>query len=99
MKKYKTFMHGLYIITTEEGIKKGVGKGYFGSLIRELPYSTFRLGLYRPIKELLGETDPTKTPMWKRFLSGALAGGVASVISNPGDLLKTKAQSMPAGEW
>ena len=98
-KPYKTFLHALYKIASEEGIKKGVGKGYFGSLIRELPYSTFRLGLYRPIKELLGEVDPTKTPMWKRFLSGAMAGGIASVISNPGDLLKTKAQSMRAGEW
>lgn len=84
-------MHGLYKIASEEGIQKGIGKGYFGSLLRELPYSTFRLGLYRPIKELLGETDPKTTPMWKRFLSGAMAGGISSCISNPGDLLKTKA--------
>lgn len=84
-------MHGIYKIGREEGIKKGIGKGYVGSLLRELTTTTIRLGLYKPIKEFLGEKDPKTTPIWKRFLSGAIAGGISSILSNPADLLKTKA--------
>ena len=50
--------------------------------LRELSYSTFRIGLYEPIKvRVLGETDPKTTPFWKRFVAGALAGGIGAIVA------------------
>tara|TARA_B110000285_G_C15035763_1_gene569165 strand:- start:386 stop:625 length:240 start_codon:yes stop_codon:yes gene_type:complete len=76
----------------EEGFRFGICKGLLSLIFRELAYSTFRIGLYSPIKvRLLGETDPKTTPFWKRFLAGALAGGIGSMIAQPVDLVKTRA--------
>ena len=36
--------------------------------------------------------------MWKKFLSGALAGLIGSGIANPCDLIKTRMQGAPPGE-
>lgn len=84
----------------EEGFRFGICKGLLSLVLRELAYSTFRIGLYSPIKVgVLGETDPKTTPFWKRFLAGALAGGIGSMIAQPVDLVKTRAQGMRPGEW
>lgn len=94
--KYKSVIQTGMLIAKEEGLN-GIYKGLSGSLLREGTYSAMRLGFYEPCKRLLGETDPSKTPVWKRLLGGAMAGFVASGIANPADLLKTRMQSQLAG--
>lgn len=54
--------------------------------MREATYSTLRLGLYEPFKEMLGATDPKNTPVWKKFMAGLLSGSAGALISNPLDL-------------
>ena len=56
------------------------------SLLREGSYSTLRLGIYEPYKELIGARDPHSTPFWKKFLAGFLSGGTGALIANPADL-------------
>ena len=75
-------VQGIYTIAKEEGFRRGTCKGLGASLIREGMYSSIRIGAYEPIKvRVLGETDPKTTPVWKRFLAGAIAGGVGQSVA------------------
>jgi len=56
--------------------------------MRESTYSTLRLGLYEPIKRIMGVTKES-SHAWK-FLAGGMSGLVGSALSNPADLLKVK---------
>tara|TARA_B110000305_G_C18884556_1_gene379133 strand:+ start:245 stop:394 length:150 start_codon:yes stop_codon:yes gene_type:complete len=47
-------MKGIYVIASEEGWRRGVYKGIEASCMREASYSSLRLGLYEPIKRMLG---------------------------------------------
>lgn len=42
----------------------------------------------------LGANTPRDTPLWKMMAAGGIAGGIASFIANPTDLLKTRMQVM-----
>lgn len=91
--KYRNLVHGIITIAREEGVnRRGLYKGIEASAMREASYSTLRLGLYEPIKRQMGATDPKNTPIWKKFLSGALAGLIGSALANPADLIKTRMQ-------
>lgn len=57
--------------------------------MREGSYSTLRLGLYEPIKTLIG-ADIKGSSIWKKFASGAMAGMIGAAIANPADLFKTR---------
>lgn len=52
-----------------------------------------RLGLYEPFKELFGAKDHSKTPLYKKVMSGALSGSIGSAIANPTDLVKIRLQA------
>lgn len=54
-----------------------------------------RLGLYDPIKILVGAVADA-SPL-KKFLAGAIAGAVGSLFGNPFDLLKVKMMSNKTG--
>jgi solute carrier family 25 protein 14/30 len=75
-----------------EGVR-GLYKGITASWVREGVYSSLRLGLYEPFKQLLGETDPKNTPLWMKFTAGSMSGLVGSVVGNPTDLLKVRMQA------
>jgi hypothetical protein len=85
-------------ILLEEGFRNGILKGLEPSMCREISYGTARLGLYEPIKHVMGAVDPKNTPMWKKFTSGAIAGLIGSSFANPADLIKTRMQGAPIGE-
>ena len=80
------------VLVAEEGVR-ALWKGMAPSALRELSYSTLRFGLYRPIKVALGAGTPRDTPLWKMMAAGGLAGGIASFVANPTDLLKTRMQN------
>ena len=62
------------------------------SLMREASYSAIRLGLYEPFKELFGEKNKAKTPLYKKILCAGLSGTIGSAIANPTDLVKIRMQ-------
>lgn len=87
---YKGFLRGGIIIAQDEGIR-GLYKGVGASVLREGIYSTFRLGAYEPVKELLGASHPL-APLWKKIIAGAITGSIGSTIANPTDLVKIRMQ-------
>lgn len=90
--RYKSMGNALKLVTQEEGVM-ALWKGMAPSALRELSYSTLRFGLYKPIKSALGAGTPRDTPIWKMMMAGGAAGGIASFIANPTDLLKTRMQA------
>ena len=90
--RYGSMANAFKLVTAEEGFL-ALWKGMAPSALRELSYSTLRFGLYKPIKKALGAGSPRDTPLWKMMAAGGAAGGVASFIANPTDLLKTRMQA------
>lgn len=75
------------VIAAEEGISsfwKGIGAAW----LREASYTSLRLGLYDPIKKVMGVTPDSHFLL--KFTAGSLAGGLGSVVGNPFDVLKTR---------
>ena len=64
-------------------------KGITPAWLREGSYSALRLGLYDPIKVLVGANAPG-AGFLSKFFAGALAGAVGCTAGNPFDILKTK---------
>ena len=63
-------------------------KGIHPAWCREASYSALRLGLYDPIKILVGAT--ANAGLLRKFIAGSLAGAIASIAGNPFDVLKTR---------
>ena len=57
--------------------------------MREASYTSLKLGLYEPFKGLTG-ADQKGAGVFRKFLAGALAGGLGSLAGNPFDVLKTR---------
>jgi len=68
-------------------------KGLPPALVRQSTYGSLRYGLYGPIKGCLGITPGSPVPLWKKIVAGGLAGGVASAVANPTDLMKVRLQT------
>jgi hypothetical protein len=92
--KYKGTFSGISVILREEGVA-GLFKGIFPSMLRELFYSSLRIGSYEPIRELIsGNRSSLETPPVLKFIAAFLAGGGGAAIANPFDLLKTQFQAV-----
>ena len=63
---------------------KGIGPAW----LREASYTSLRLGLYEPVKVLVGAT--ASAGFFRKFLAGAIAGAIGSCAGNPFDVLKTR---------
>jgi hypothetical protein len=90
-RRYRGVVHAARSLYGEEGMS-GLYRGYGASMCRELSYSGIRMGLYEPTKEALGATDPTRTPLWLKVMSGAITGATGSIFANPFDLIKVRMQ-------
>ncbi|MGK3738450.1 MAG: hypothetical protein ACI8RD_003981, partial [Bacillariaceae sp.] len=75
-------------VIADEGVA-ALWKGVNAAWLREASYTSLRLGLYEPIKVLMGANDPS-APFYKKFLAGSAAGAIGSLAGNPFDVLKTK---------
>lgn len=75
-------------VMNDEGVI-ALWKGVNAAWLREASYTSLRLGLYEPIKVMVGANDAS-APFYKKFLAGSAAGGIGSLAGNPFDVLKTK---------
>jgi hypothetical protein len=66
----------------EEGLTS-LWKGVNAAWLREASYTSLRLGLYEPIKIVIGEDT-----FVQMFVAGSVAGAIGSVAGNPWDLIK-----------
>lgn len=94
----KGLISSLRSIVRAEGLRS-LYRGIEAALIREMSYSTLRFGLYEPLRNLMHENHEANAavagPEWaptvriaKRVVSGCTAGGIASAIASPTDLIK-----------
>lgn len=75
------------IMKNKEGILS-FWKGIPAAWMREASYTSIRLGLYEPIKKVMGVTQNSMFLM--KFTAGSLAGALGSLVGNPFDVLKTR---------
>jgi hypothetical protein len=78
-------------IVQTEGIA-GFTKGISAAFAFEQVISVIRLGLYEPLKSLLGANDPHNTPFSTKLFAG-MTLGVLSSVSSPFDLVKVRMQA------
>lgn len=89
-KTYSGAMDCIWQAWQAEGIV-GVQRGLGFAMIREASKNSFRIGLYDPIiAQLTGGKRPAS---WgERLAAGGASGGVAAIVCNPLDRLKTLLQ-------
>lgn len=95
-KQYNGVSGVVKTILADEGASafyKGIGAAW----MREASYTSLRLGLYEPMKGLVGADKPG-AGFLSKFLAGALAGGIGSVAGNPFDVLKTRMMAYEGAE-
>lgn len=76
--------------------------GYRATLVRDLPFSALQLAFYEKLRSaaqrLSGQTSHDLSLGWE-IATGAVAGGLAGVITTPLDVVKTRIQTQsPASE-
>lgn len=74
-------------IFKEEG-PKAFWKGIKAAWLREASYTSLRLGLYGPIKKVMGVNSHSNFLM--KFSAGSAAGAIGSLVGNPFDVIKTR---------
>lgn len=92
---YKGMLSGMKKIFREEGIR-GLSKGLEPSILREITYSSIRIGGYEPIRRVLSydNENPQYTSPFIKYLAALLCGSIGSALANPLDLIKTRFQAL-----
>jgi hypothetical protein len=78
-------------ILSKEGIP-AFWKGICAAWMREASYTSLRLGLYGPIKQVMNIKKDSH--FFMKFAAGSLAGVIGSFVGNPFDVLKTRLMSI-----
>jgi len=87
-KAYGGVGSAIRMIIKDEGIR-AFYKGINAAWLREASYTSLRLGLYEPMKDVIG-AEGKDASFLKKFLAGALSGGIGSLAGNPFDVMKTR---------
>lgn len=96
--KYQGVLSGAMRILREEGWR-GWAKGMEPSMMREMTYSSVRIGAYEPLRALLSRGgSSTETSPSVKFFSALISGGTGAALANPFDLVKTRFQAVLPGE-
>jgi len=92
---YRNGAHAVQTILRTEGLR-GIYKGYWATLGSFGPFSGLYFLFYektkRAAQSLIGSSRPEDMPFGLSLLSAAAAGGAASFVTNPLDLVKLRLQ-------
>jgi len=91
-KRYKSTLHALGCVTRQEGLR-GLSSGLLPTFVRDAPYSGIYLMLYERARKLVASALPehAETPP-VRFLTGASCSAMATLITHPPDVIRTRLQ-------
>lgn len=64
----------------------GLYNGFSAAIMRQMTYTTGRMGMFQTIKGWLQEEGETSLPLWKRAVAGLGAGAVGAVVGNPAEI-------------
>ncbi|XP_066595317.1 mitochondrial glycine transporter-like isoform X2 [Prorops nasuta] len=95
--KYNGISDALKIIYKQEGVR-GLSSGLLPTLLRDAPFSGIYLMFYTQLKIVANphEIPYNKSSPTIHFICGILAGILASVVTQPADVIKTKMQLYPS---
>ncbi|GBE84133.1 Mitochondrial dicarboxylate transporter [Sparassis crispa] len=68
----------------------GLFDGITGTWLRQMSYSLCRFWAYDESKKFL-DAGPS-SPAWKLALAGSMAGGIAGIVGNPGEIMMVRLQ-------
>lgn len=89
---YRNTFHAVRTITHKEGLP-GLYSGLIPTLARDAPYSGLYLLMYNRMQIFMKENMPNGTPQAAgSFLAGAVAGGGATLLTHPPDVIRTRLQ-------
>lgn len=92
---YNSMLHALTSIWTREG-GKGLYSGWLATIARDAPFSGLYLMFYTEIKrQAKNELGTPELSSFETFTCGAFAGIMASVVTQPADVVKTRLQLFP----
>lgn len=89
---FRGFFHCTQKIAHEEGLLTLWTRGLTASMIREMSYSSIRMGMYDPIKGLLVAENETHPSLAKKIFAGLISGALGSFFVNPTDVTKIRIQ-------
>uniref|UniRef100_A0A6B2LCC3 Solute carrier family 25 member 38 homolog n=1 Tax=Arcella intermedia TaxID=1963864 RepID=A0A6B2LCC3_9EUKA len=92
MYNYKGVFNALLSIARNEG-RKGLFSGLVPTLIRDMPYAGIQVTMYENNRKILKRTSLSETTV--NFSASLFAGLMATLITQPVDVIKTRAQLDP----
>nr|AKN21574.1 slc25a-6 [Schmidtea mediterranea] len=96
LKLYQVTMNTI----SENGILRGLYRGYFTMVFREIPFSIIQFPIWEHLKKNLKErqnNEPLKS--WQSAICGFFAGGTAAVLTTPLDVAKTRIMIAEKGSF
>ncbi|KAJ7385250.1 hypothetical protein OS493_016319 [Desmophyllum pertusum] len=92
---YNSMLHALTSIWKSEG-GKGLYSGLLATVARDAPFSGLYLMFYTKIKkQAKNELGTPELSSLETFICGGFAGVMASVVTQPADVVKTRVQLFP----
>lgn len=80
-------------VVQNEGVM-ALYSGITASILRQVLYSSTRLGLYEIIKSQSTDSSSDKSiPLHKKIVAGLIAGGVGAAVGNPADVALVRMQA------
>jgi solute carrier family 25 S-adenosylmethionine transporter 26 len=86
--KYQSVKEAFRNILDNQGVK-GLYRGYFITVLREIPFGIIQYPLYEKLKKNR-QIRKNKLTTFDCCLSGAIAGGFAAFVTTPLDVIKTR---------
>ncbi|GAB4823103.1 hypothetical protein N2152v2_010149 [Parachlorella kessleri] len=83
-----------FLVVRDEG-PLALYRGVTAAVARGMLYGGLRIGLYNPMKRLLG-AEGHESALLRKVAAGMLSGALAAGICNPTDLVKTRMQAKGA---
>lgn len=90
-RQFHSTTHAICTIFKENGIR-GLYCGYIGTTLKQTGTTTFRLGSYNTLKDIYRKYDIPPGRVLN-LVTGATAGLITALATQPFDVIKTRAQS------
>lgn len=98
-RNYGNILNGFRKVVSEEGFLT-LYSGVTPTVVRAMLVTVAQFATYDQIKEkLVRHVNLDETAVTTHLLSGTLAGFVASIVSNPVDVIKTRMMNMKVGQY